>query len=631
MSLITISELVMEYGPETILQNVSLTVARGERIGIVGRNGGGKTTLLKAILGLEQPARGSIHIARGIRIGYLSQIQDIDASLTVLVAAEQALTAVSDAEAVLRNAEIALAEYPEDSELLEALGAAQDRYAFLGGHLATDNLHASLKALGFPESTWTKQVSVLSGGEKTRLAMARLLATSPEVLILDEPTNHLDIRAIEWLENFLVLVPGAVLVVSHDRRFLDRVTKSTWEVDHRQVTVYGCPYSQYRDRRDAERQHQLDEFHKQQGQILKTEEYIRRNKAGQNTRNAMGRQKVLNRLERIDRPTDDGPVMAAKLSESNRSGLDVVVAQNVSKCFGTRSILSKVSFTIRRGDRVGVVGPNGAGKTTLINLLMHEEQPDVGSIRAGHGVQIAHHKQEQDDFGHDETLLDAFYTRAGISIAECRAHLARFLFHGDDVFKPVSGLSGGERAKLSMALMVLSPANLLILDEPTNHLDVFSCDALSQSLATFPGTLLVISHDRSLLDETTNQTLYLDGEGHAELIDMPYTAWRNSLAEAQAKAALPKRSAANHKSPPVGALQRSRDKRKMEAKIESIEGNINTVEADILAVEQRLSAPKSADGVTVDASLHSELSEQLRVLLILWEDTCGELEGFSDS
>ena len=493
----------MEYGPDTILENVSLSVARGERIGIVGRNGGGKTTLLKAILGIEQPASGNIHIAKGIRIGYLSQIQSIDESQTVIQAAEVALSAVADAETELRNAEQALAENPTDEELTEALGAAQDRHQYLGGHFAVDGLHASLKALGFPESTWDKQVAVLSGGEKTRLAMARLLATSPEVLILDEPTNHLDIKAIEWLENFLVQVPGAVLVVSHDRRFLDRVTKATWEVDVHRVTVYGCAYSEYRKRRDAERQQQLDEYLKQQAHIQKTEEYIRRNKAGQNTRNAMGRQKVLNRLDRIDRPMDDGAMMRAAVGDAGRSGLDVVVAQNLCKSFGDRTIVRNANFTLRRGDRVGVVGPNGAGKTTLINMLIGDDEIDSGHIRTGHGVKVAHHKQDQDDFGDDESLLDAFYDRAGLTIAECRTHLAKFLFTGEDVFKPVSGLSGGERAKLAMSLMVLSPANLLILDEPTNHLDVFSCDALAQSLARFAGTLLVISHDRSLLDETT--------------------------------------------------------------------------------------------------------------------------------
>lgn len=609
----------MEYGPDTILEHVSLSVARGERIGIVGRNGGGKTTLLKAILGIEQPAGGSVHIAKGIRIGYLSQIQSIDESQTVIQAAEVALSAVADAENELRKAEAALAENPTDEELTEALGAAQDRHQYLGGHYAVDGLHASLKALGFPESTWEKQVSVLSGGEKTRLAMARLLATSPEVLILDEPTNHLDIKAIEWLENFLVQVPGAVLVVSHDRRFLDRVTKATWEVDAHRVSVYGCPYSEYRRRRDAERQQQLDEYLKQQAHIQKTEEYIRRNKAGQNTRNAMGRQKVLNRLDRIDRPMDDGAMMRAAVGDAGRSGLDVVVAQNLNKSFGERTIVRNANFILRRGDRVGVVGPNGAGKTTLINMLLGEDEVDSGHIRTGHGVKIAHHKQEQDDFGDEESLLDAFYDRAGLTIAECRTHLAKFLFTGEDVFKPVSGLSGGERAKLAMSLMVLSPANLLILDEPTNHLDVFSCDALAQTLSRFAGTLLVVSHDRSLLDETTNKTLYFDGTGNVTLYDMPYSAWRDAMTAAESQPVRKKADQQPVTQSAPSALQRSRDKRKLQAKLEAVETKISEMEAEIAAIEARLSAPLSPDQAIADAKNYEMSGQQLEQLMCEWE------------
>ena len=619
----------MEYGPDTILENVSLSVARGERIGIVGRNGGGKTTLLKAILGIEQPAGGSIHIAKGIRIGYLSQSQSIDESQTVIQAAEVALTAVADAEIELRKAEAALAENPTDEELTQALGAAQDRHQFLGGHYAVDGLHASLKALGFPESTWGKQVAVLSGGEKTRLAMARLLATSPEVLILDEPTNHLDIKAIEWLESFLVQVPGAVLVVSHDRRFLDRVTKATWEVDAHRVTVYACAYSEYRRRRDAERQQQLDEYLKQQAHIQKTEEYIRRNKAGQNTRNAMGRQKVLNRLDRIDRPMDDGAMMRASVGDAGRSGLDVVVAQNLNKIYGERTIVRNASFTLRRGDRVGVVGPNGAGKTTLINMLLGEDEIDSGHFRTGHGVKIAHHKQEQDDFGDEESLLDTFYDRAGLTIAECRAHLAKFLFTGEDVFKPVSGLSGGERAKLAMSLMVLSPANLLILDEPTNHLDVFSCDALAQTLARFAGTLLIISHDRSLLDETTNKTLYFDGTGNVTLYDMPYSAWRDAMAAMESQPTRKKMIDQPSVPSAPSALQRSRDKRKLQTKLEAIEARITEVEAEIAALEARLSSPLTPDAAIADAKCYEASGNQLEQLMSEWELLGSQIDELS--
>jgi ATP-binding cassette subfamily F protein 3 len=341
----------------------------------------------------------------------------------------------------------------------------------------------------------------------------------------------------------------------------------------------------------------------------------------------MGRQKVLNRLDRIDRPMDDGAMMRAAVGDAGRSGLDVVVVQNLCKSFGDRTIVRNANFTLRRGDRVGVVGPNGAGKTTLINMLIGDDEIDSGHIRTGHGVKVAHHKQEQDDFGDDESLLDAFYDRAGLTIAECRTHLAKFLFTGEDVFKPVSGLSGGERAKLAMSLMVLSPANLLILDEPTNHLDVFSCDALAQSLARFAGTLLVISHDRSLLDETTNKTLYFDGTGNVSLYDMPYSAWRDSVAAAEAQPARKKGADQVAPQPAQSALQRSRDKRKLQSKLESLEAKIAETETQLATIEGRLSAPASPDSAIADAKLYEQTGKALEELMTEWELMAGQIDA----
>jgi ATP-binding cassette subfamily F protein 3 len=326
---------------------------------------------------------------------------------------------------------------------------------------------------------------------------------------------------------------------------------------------------------------------------------------------------------------DDGAMMRAAVGDAGRSGLDVVVAQNLSKAFGDRSIVRNANFTLRRGDRVGVVGPNGAGKTTLINMLLGEDEIDSGYIRTGHGVKIAHHKQEQDDFGDDESLLDAFYDRAGLTIAECRTHLAKFLFTGEDVFKPVSGLSGGERAKLAMSLMVLSPANLLILDEPTNHLDVFSCDALAQTLSRFAGTLLVVSHDRSLLDETTNKTLYFDGTGNVTLYDMPYSAWRDAMAASEAQPTRRKVTDPTPTQNAPSALQRSRDKRKLQAKLESLETKIAETEVSIAAIEQRLSAPVSPDEAIADAKLYEETGLQMEQLMSEWELLAGQIDELS--
>ncbi|MFY7953291.1 MAG: ABC-F family ATP-binding cassette domain-containing protein, partial [Armatimonadaceae bacterium] len=416
----------------------------------------------------------------------------LDETRTVREEAETALSALNDAESELRDAESILARNPEDPELLDAYAAARDRFDFVGGENGRDQLAASLAAMGFDESDLDKSVSVLSGGEKTRLAMVQLLASTPEVLILDEPTNHLDIRAVEWLEGFLQRFPGAVLLVSHDRRFLQNVAKTIWEMEGQSLSAYRGDYETYREKRAAIRARQLDEYLQQQAHIAKTEEFIRRNKAGQNTRIAMGRQKLLDRLDRIDRPSDDPRRMAAKIQTGGRSGLETIVCENASKKFGSQVILDNVSFTLYRGDKVGIVGPNGAGKTTLIEMILGVQAPDHGVVARGTGTQIAVRQQDQDDFDPDATVLENLHDRSAMNVGEARTHLARFLFTGDDVFKPVSALSGGERAKLAMAAMVLTPANLLILDEPTNHLDVYSCEALSDALLLYDGTLVVV-------------------------------------------------------------------------------------------------------------------------------------------
>lgn len=629
MSLITISDLGKDYGPQTVLDGVTLRVARGERIGIVGKNGGGKTTLLRMLLGQETPDRGAIRVARGIRIGYLSQIARLDDSLTILQEAETALAAVADAEAELREAELALAADPENEDLLDAYGAAQDRYEFSGGEAARGSLLASLEAMGLPERDWDKPVSVLSGGEKTRLSMAKLLATAPDVLALDEPTNHLDIRAVEWLEAFLQRFPGAVLVVSHDRRFLENTVKTIWEVEATGVIHYAGGFTYYREKRERQRTEQAEAFQRQQEEIARTEEFIRRNKAGQNTRIAMGRQKRLDRLERLERPTTEAQGIKTKIASSGRSGTEVVVCEKATKRFGNKMILDKADFTLRRGQRIGIVGPNGVGKTTLIEMILGEQSPESGFLKRGHGVTVAVHRQEEDDFDAEESVLEAFYDRAGMTVGEARSHLARFLFTGEDVFKPVSALSGGERAKLRMALMVLSPANLLILDEPTNHLDVWSCDALTESLAQYEGTLLLVSHDRALLDSATDHTLALEGDGKAVLHEGNYTVWRTAQLAAIAAAAKPS-AKANVTATPATKLTAhalSKERARLQKRVAQVEEEIAGLETQLAEVEASL-ASGTGDAIALAAD-HTRVSAELEAKLTEWEEAAAEAEALS--
>jgi len=634
MSIVTISGLGKGFGAQTVLENLNLRVARGEKIGIVGKNGGGKTTLLKMLVGRETPDRGSIRVARGVRIGYLSQIAELGEGHTVREEALTALGSVKDAEMELRETELLLAENPDDEDALDAYAAARDRFDFSGGDQAEANLFGALSAMGFSDPDLEKPVAVLSGGEKTRLAMAKLLASAPDVLALDEPTNHLDIRAVEWLESFLNRFPGAVLVVSHDRRLLGNVVRTVWEVEAFGVTQYTGGFASYREQRAAQRARQLEEYERQQEEIARTEEYIRRNKAGQNTRIAMGRQKRLDRLERLERPVDEPSQMKAKIQTSGRAGREVVVVERATKRYGDKTLLDNANVTIERGERVGIVGPNGVGKTTFIEMVLGEEAPDSGYIRRGFGVTVAYHKQEVDDFDGELSVLENFYERSGMTIGEARSHLAKFLFTGEDVNKPVSALSGGERSKLSMALMVLSPANLLILDEPTNHLDIYSCDALTEALNRYEGTLLLVSHDRALLDAATNRTLALEGGGKLTYFEGNYQKYR----EAQAIPAPPKggasrppaTAAATAATPPsngLSARELSKERQRAAKRVATLETQVAELEKRLAEIEAGLSAPKSADDALILSQEHARVSTEITERMTEWETATLEAEA----
>jgi ATP-binding cassette subfamily F protein 3 len=633
MSLITASGVVKGFGAQSVLDDISVRVARGEKIGIVGKNGGGKSTFLKILIGEQEADKGSVRVARGVRIGYLAQINLLNEERTVREEAKTALVALFDAENELRETEKLLAEQPDDEDALDAYAAARDRFDFAGGDRAEENLFAAMTAMGFSDSDLDKAVSVLSGGEKTRLAMAKLLASAPDVLALDEPTNHLDIRAVEWLEGFLQRFPGAVLIVSHDRRLLESVAQTIWEVEARKLNFYSGGFSSYREQRAAQRARQLEEYNRQQQEIARTEEFIRRNIEGQNTRMAQGRRKILNRMERLEAPVHEPTKMKAKIATSGRSGHEVVVCERASKRYGDKILLDNANFILYRGDRVGIVGPNGVGKSTLLEMILGEQSPDSGYIRRGHGVTVAYHKQEADEFEPELSVLENFYEAAGMTVGEARSYLAKFLFTGDDVFKPVSGLSGGERAKLAMSLMALSPANLLILDEPTNHLDIWSVDALVESLNRYDGTLIVVSHDRALLDAVSNKTLALEGAGKLEMFDGPYAAYRQDLVARQAILSNPSSQSSGRKNastvpaaPPANAHALSKERQRLQKRVQAIEMEIEALEAKLGEVESGLAAPDSADHAVSLSHEYARLKDEIAERMQEWESVTLEAE-----
>ncbi len=464
-------------------------------------------------------------------------------------------------------------------------------------------------------------------------------------------------QRISSAQGFLNRFPGAVLVVSHDRRLLERVARTVWDVEAGGVTVYTGGFTAYREKRAAARLRQQEEYERQQAEIEKLEAFVRKNKEGNLSRQAKSREKTLARMTRVDAPDHDPKGMKTRLASSGRSGLEVVVVEEASKSYGPKRLLDKADLVLYRGDRVGVVGPNGAGKTTFIEMVLGQESPDAGIIRRGHGVTVAYHKQEADDFDPDVSVLETFYERSGMTIGEARSHLGKFLFTGEDVFKPISALSGGERAKLAMALMVLSPANLLVLDEPTNHLDIYSCDALTDSLLRYDGTLLVVSHDRALLDTVTNRTLAFEGSGKLTLFDGPYHAYRaakeappapNNGRASPARRASPTggagvkatglgASAQPFPTPPLlgaggvktGAMnahQLSKERQRAAKRVAVLEADVETLEGRLAEIEAGLSAPSSADAALLLAREHAQVQESLAARLAEWEAATLEAE-----
>jgi len=506
--------------------------------------------------------------------------------------------------------------------------------------------------IGFDKQSTT--VENLSGGERARLLLNMVAMPAPHLLILDEPTNHLDISATEWLEGFLKNYEGAVLLVSHDRYFLDAVADTIADVEQQRLTVYKGNYSHFRRQKEERMARQQDQYDIQQAEIARLEAVIKKNMGGDSVQSKL-RSRMETRIERMDkveRVFKDTTTVRALFDAdaAGRIGRDVLRSEELTKTFGERTLFNKLSFLIERGDRVGLVGPNGAGKTTLVKMILGMEQPTRGSVGLGHNARVSYFSQHAaDSLRIDLSVIDSIHDIADMTETEARNYLARFLFTGDDVFKSVGMLSGGEKNKLALARMILEPCNLLILDEPTNHLDIASCEALTEMLSRYEGTLLLVSHDRYLLNATTTKTLALDGVGSGTLFEGTYAAWRESQ-QTPTPNPLPKREGARREeikpavkavppapnnggarngSIPVSLNARDLSKARVRARerVLTTESAVNALETKIADTENRLARPSEtvADMVTLAAE-HTRLQDDLLAALANWEAAVAEQE-----
>lgn len=638
MSLLIASRVAVAYGMNTVLNGVDLRLEWGRRIGLVGRNGSGKTTLLRVLAGLQEPDSGQVTLREGVRVGYLRQEQMVEHGWTVYEEACDAFAPVLAMERRLAELQerMAQASQGELPEVLNEYALLHDRFEAMGGYGNLRDIPRVLQRLGFGETDLAKPTARLSGGEKTRLALARLLLSAPDILLLDEPTNHLDLEATEWLESFLSQFGGAILLVSHDRFMLETVVNQIAELDRGALTLYTGAFSAYWNQREERRKRQQELYERDQAEIARLEAFFEKWKNTPSRRSqAMMRRRQAERLRAnaTERPTTDLRSMRLKAQPAQRSAQVAAVFEQAGVAFGERTLFDNVSLTVYRGDRIGIVGPNGAGKSTLIRLLIGEENPTRGSARLGEQVVFGYFAQEASDLDHEETVLENLLNAADMTVQEARRYLGGFLFTGEDPFKLVRDLSGGEKNRLSLARLLARRPNLLILDEPTNHLDIAARHALTEMLRQYTGTLLLVSHDRYLLDQVTNRTLEV-ADGSVRLYDAPfsrYKALKETQQQREARAVQtrlrPETTERASVTAGMNSHELSRARRRVLQEIAKLEDRVSQTEDWVKRIEEMLSAPSPGDDLVALARDYERAQQELAQSLADWEEANARAEA----
>jgi len=636
VTILTLKNIKKSFGADEILSDVSFTLTDEMRIGLVGPNGAGKTTLMRIVCG-ELPAdSGTVSIAPGAQVGYLSQEVPAGTETTVWDTMLQVFAQAFALEARMREIEHEMETAAEDADRWERISKEYDRvtraFEDAGGYGYKSAINGVLKGLGLPEETFNRAVSTLSGGQRARLALAKLLLSKPSLLLLDEPTNHLDIDAVGWLENYLTTWEGAVVAVSHDRYFLDRLCTHTADMHRGVVDVYIGNYSSFIMQRAEKRRLQEKAFENNQREIKRQEKIIQqyydwgRINGGKNFIKAKARETLLSKMDRVERPESERSRMSLQLTAAGRSGNDVLMVEDLSMAFGEKVLFTDLSFKLLRGDRAALVGPNGIGKTTLLKLIAGRLAPVSGDIRFGAGVSAGYYDQLQETLCDTRTVIEEMREAyPSMTDSVLRNTLAGFLFYGDDVFKPVSALSGGERGRLALLKLMLLKGTLMLLDEPTNHLDMDSREVLEDALAEFDGTVLFVSHDRYFINRVATRIIAM-GE---ELVQVEgsweeYQEYLDSKRDGTLSAAFEDRGLTKT----AQAKQKRAEKEEAQRR-EAVEKRLEQIEADISQREQRqkeiealLADPASlAEGMLVSLSQeYDALQIQIDKLMEQWEE-----------
>ena len=587
------------FGVDEIIKNASFHIEEREKAAIVGINGAGKTTLLRIIMGEYTADSGEVVIAKDRSIGYLAQHQNISGDNTIYDELLSVKQDIIDLERRIRKLELDMhgKEGAELEAVMEAYSKSTHQFELQNGYAYKSEVVGVLKGLGFDESDFEKRMSTLSGGQKTRVALGRLLLSKPDIIMLDEPTNHLDMNSIAWLENYLVNYDGSVIIVAHDRYFLDKVVTKVIEVERGVVSVFSGNYSDYAAKKKQLMDAKLKEYYNQQRDIKHQEEVIAKLKSfnrEKSIKRAESREKMLDKIEVIDKPITEQETMHFKLEPAKESGNDVLSVEGLSKSFGSQKLFEDVSFEIKKGEKVALIGNNGTGKTTILKIINHIIDADAGKIKLGANVEIGYYDQEHNVLHMDKTAFEEIGdSYPDMTNTQIRNMLACFLFTGDDVFKKIGDLSGGERGRVSLAKLMLSNANFLILDEPTNHLDIMSKEILESALNRYTGTVLYVSHDRYFINKTASRIIELSANTVTNYIGNYdyYLEKRDILAPKEIKAAKEEKSTAV-KDDWKAQKEEQAKIRKRQNDIAKIEKNIEKLEAENAELDEELALPE---------------------------------------
>ena len=644
--ILSCNDICKAFGTDEILKHVSFHIEDREKAAIVGINGAGKSTLMKIIAGDSTPDTGQVILAHGATMGYLAQHQNLDTDNTIFDELLSIKADILNMESTMRRLEADMknVEGAELEDMLERYSRLTHSFEQMNGYAYKSEITGVLKGLGFTEEDFTKKVNTLSGGQKTRVALGRLLLTKPDIILLDEPTNHLDLESIKWLETFLLNYPGSVLIVAHDRYFLDRIVTKIVELDNGVCTVYQGNYTQYSEKRAIVRNMKLKEYLNQQREIKHQEAVITKLKQfnrEKSIKRAESREKALDKIELVEKPTEVNDKMHIMLEPKIESGNDVLTVTGLTKGFDGRTLFHDVNFDIKRGEHVALIGSNGTGKTTILKIINGIFGPDSGEFRLGSKVTIGYYDQEHHVLDPDKTLFDEIATAyPDLNNTKIRNTLAAFLFTNDDVFKRIRDLSGGEKARVSLAKLMLSEANFLILDEPTNHLDMVSKEILENAINSYTGTVFYVSHDRYFINTTATRILELTHstilnyignydyyEEKHDAVMAQYLALNPQTAASSGTASVSGAASAGSREEWKAAKQDQSARRKREREIEKLAASIEEYEARIASIDEESADPEVCTNTSRLIELHNErtkLDDELAQMYEKWENLSSE-------